>query len=66
MPATAGLLDGRGAAVTFEQRFGSTLNANLRFHALVLDGAHENEQAVVHAEPPPSNRGRTVRRVPAA
>src|SRR5262245_18118366 len=29
-----------GAAVTFIQRFGSALNANLHFHTLVLDGVY--------------------------
>ena len=30
----------RGGAVVFVQRFGSALNLNLHFHALVLDGAY--------------------------
>ncbi len=50
-----GLPDGRGGAVTFEQTFGSSLNANLHFHALVLDGVFEKEEAVFHPAPSPSS-----------
>ena len=31
---------GRGGAVTVVQRFGSALNMNIHFHAIVLDGVH--------------------------
>jgi len=40
-----GTAGGRGGAVVFVQRFGSALNLNLHFHALLLDG-------VVTSEPP--------------
>jgi hypothetical protein len=33
-----GVVDGRGGAVAILQRFGSALNLNVHFHALVLDG----------------------------
>jgi len=33
-----GISGGRGGAVVFVQRFGSALNLNLHFHALLLDG----------------------------
>jgi hypothetical protein len=33
-----GVAGGRGGAVVFVQRFGSALNLNVHFHALVLDG----------------------------
>jgi len=33
-----GIQDGRSGAVTFTQRFGSSVNLNPHFHALVLDG----------------------------
>ena len=34
----AGIVDGRPGAVTFIQRFGSSLNLNIHFHALLPDG----------------------------
>ena len=34
----SGVLDGQGGAVTVIQRFGSALNVNVHFHALLLDG----------------------------
>lgn len=49
-----GLADGRGGAVTFEQTFGSSLNANLHFHALVLDGVYDADGAVFHPAPSPT------------
>ena len=49
-----GLTAGRGGAVTFEQTFGSSLNANLHFHALVLDGVYEADAAVFHPAPSPT------------
>jgi hypothetical protein len=49
-----GLARGRGGAVTFEQTFGSSLNANLHFHALVLDGVYEADAAVFHPAPSPT------------
>jgi hypothetical protein len=35
---SAGIARGRSGAVIVAQRFGSALNLNLHFHALVLDG----------------------------
>jgi hypothetical protein len=49
-----GLTAARGRAVTFEQTFGSSLNANLHFHALVLDGVYEADAAVFHPAPSPT------------
>jgi len=49
-----GLAGGRGGAVTFEQTFGSSLNANLHFHALVLDGVYDHDAPVFHAAPSPT------------
>jgi len=46
-----GISDGRCGSVTFEQTFGSALNANLHFHVLVADGAWSKEEAVFHAAP---------------
>ena len=45
----AGLTHATGAAgaMTLVQRFGSALNANVRFHMLVLDGVY------LAGEPPP-------------
>jgi hypothetical protein len=50
----AGLPDGRAGSVTFEQTFGSALNANLHFHALVLDGVYAHDEAVFHSVPAPT------------
>jgi hypothetical protein len=50
----AGLPDGRAGSVTFEQTFGSALNANLHFHALVLDGVYDHDEAVFHSVPAPT------------
>ena len=46
--ARAGVARGRSGAVVVAQRFGSALNLNLHFHALVLDG--------VYASPDPFTR----------
>ncbi len=39
-PSTIGIEGGRTGAVNQIQRFGSALNSNLHFHALVLDGVY--------------------------
>jgi hypothetical protein len=36
----AGIVDGRAGAVSFLQRFGGALNANLHFHLAALDGVY--------------------------
>jgi hypothetical protein len=38
----AGRPGGAGGAVTVQQRFGSALNLNVHFHALVLDGVYDH------------------------
>ena len=48
--ARVGVARGRSGAVVVAQRFGSALNLNLHFHALVLDG--------VYASPDPFTRPR--------
>jgi hypothetical protein len=48
--ARAGVARGRSGAVVVAQRFGSALNLNLHFHAVVLDG--------VYASPDPLTRPR--------
>ncbi len=54
-----GFCDGRSGAVNVVQRFGSTLNLNVHFHALILDGVFTrtspDEPPVFHALPPPSD-----------
>jgi hypothetical protein len=51
-------LDGTAAgAVTFVQRFGSSLNLNVHFHVVCLDGVFARDatsQAVFHPSPPPT------------
>ena len=51
----AGLASGRTGAVNVIQRFGSALNLNVHFHALVLDGVYsatrEYGRPVFHAAP---------------
>jgi len=52
--ARAGHLDPRTGAVCFVQRFGSALNLNLHFHALVLDGVFTRDprgEACFHSLP---------------
>jgi hypothetical protein len=39
---SAGILASRSGAVVVAQRFGSALNLNLHFHALVLDGVYQS------------------------
>ncbi len=54
--AQRGVVNGRGGAVVFVQRFGAALNLNVHFHALVLDGVFaENAGGGVafRALPPP-------------
>ncbi len=44
-------------AVTFVQRFGSSLNLNVHFHVVMLDGVFVRDaeaRAIFHAAPPPS------------
>lgn len=51
-----GLAGAECGAVTFVQRFGSSLNLNVHFHVVVLDGAFtraEGGRAVFHASEPP-------------
>ena len=50
----AGFPDARGGAVVHAQRFGSALNLNLHFHALVLDGVFVDHAGtpVFHEAPP--------------
>ncbi len=51
-------------AVTFIQRFGSALNANLHFHTLVLDGVYaRTERRPTHFLPLPPPSPREVARV---
>ena len=56
----AGSLAGRGGAVVVAQRFGSALNLNLHFHALVLDGVYSSSGPLArpsfHAVEPPTDR----------
>ena len=57
--ARQGLRPARCGAVTAIQRFGSALNLNLHFHALVLDGVYTQPTPegapVFHALPPPTD-----------
>jgi hypothetical protein len=57
--ARQGLRSARCGAVTAIQRFGSALNLNLHFHALVLDGVYTQPTPegapVFHALPPPTD-----------
>jgi Putative transposase/Transposase zinc-binding domain len=52
-----GIPDGRPGAVTFVQRFGSALNLNVHFHALVPDGVFTGRSGQIElvALSPPSN-----------
>jgi Putative transposase len=55
----SGVLDGRGGAVTVIQRFGSALNVNVHFHALLLDGvftADEDGTLHFHSAVPPTDK----------
>jgi hypothetical protein len=66
-----GLPDTRGGAVTFVQRFGGSLNLNIHFHVVVLDGVFERSAGgvVFHEAAAPSQRelddvlSRTTRRI---
>jgi hypothetical protein len=63
---TLGRTNVEAGAVTFVQRFGSSLNLNVHFHVVVLDGVFsrvdveksaskdKNESATFHAMPPPT------------
>jgi len=48
----AGIKECTGGSVTFSQRFGSALNLNPHFHALLLDGVFNSKTNVFHAAPP--------------
>jgi Putative transposase/Transposase zinc-binding domain len=48
----AGIKECVGGSVTFSQRFGSALNLNPHFHALLLDGVFNARTNVFHAAPP--------------
>lgn len=54
----AGIANGHPGAVSFIQRFGSSINLNLHFHSLVLDGVYTERdgQAVFRPLPPPLDR----------
>jgi hypothetical protein len=53
-----GVVDGRPGAVTLLQKAGGSINANLHFHSLVLDGVYTRKAAgatpVFQATDPPS------------
>jgi hypothetical protein len=52
-----GLGPSQTGAITFVQRFGSSLNLNVHLHVVVLDGVFvrdETKNAVFYASPPPS------------
>ncbi len=54
-----GLGPSQTGAITFVQRFGSSLNLNVHLHVVVLDGVFvrdATEHPVFHAAPPPSRR----------
>lgn len=53
----SGLGDAPSGAVTFVQRFGSSINLNVHFHVMVLDGVFTrdaNANPVFHPAPPPT------------
>jgi hypothetical protein len=53
-----GIKGGKTASVTFVQRFGSYINANVHFHAIVPDAVFtlgEDKQLIVHRLPPPED-----------
>lgn len=53
-----GIVDGKPGAITFVQRFGSALNLNVHFHALIPDGVFtpgEDGQSQFHALERPSD-----------
>jgi hypothetical protein len=55
----SGILDGHSGAVTVIQRFGSALNVNVHFHAMLLDGvfttAEEEGTLRFHSALPPTD-----------
>jgi len=59
-PERTGVVRGRSGAVVVAQRFGSALNLNLHFHALVLDGVYASaspfERPVFHPAEPLTDR----------
>jgi len=48
----AGIKECVGGSVTFSQRFGSALNLNPHFHAILLDGVFNARSNVFHPAPP--------------
>ncbi len=53
-----GLKDAQCGAVSFVQRFGSSLNLNVHYHVVVLDGVFTREPeagVVFHPSPPPTH-----------
>jgi hypothetical protein len=53
-----GVDDGRCGSITVVQRFGGALNLNVHFHAIVLDGVHDESldgSVCFHALPAPSS-----------
>ena len=52
-----GFADAPSGAVTFVQRFGSSVNLNVHYHVMVLDGVFARDadgKAVFHPAPPPT------------
>ena len=49
----AGVVDGRGGAVTIVQRFGGSVNLNVHYHAIVLDGVFAKDGDTVRFHPCP-------------
>jgi hypothetical protein len=54
---------GKGGAVTGVQRFGGTLNLNVHFHSLVLDGVYVGDRFFRSSKPSPEDLQRIVDRV---
>ena len=48
-----GVKDGRSGAVTIVQRFGGSVNLNVHYHAIVLDGVFANDGDTVRFHPCP-------------
>ena len=49
----AGVVDGRGGAGTIVQRFGGSVNLNVHYHAIVLDGVFAKDGNTVRFHPCP-------------
>ena len=54
----AGIASARGGAMTFIQRFGGSLNLNVHFHVLVLNGVFSlsDNEVRFHPAAPPSKQ----------